>query len=163
MFPWPNSKYITYLNSADTLIYSIGSLYTSIAPCLVLRRVGSAIANSPSLKHKILILNGSNDRETGDYSAVDFIQAITEALNQSEWVDTKPGFYDDKEEYEGFPLPVEKPCHQQVSLPAKHLQSPPSAFITHMIYLSQSSNIVLFSHGRIMYLRLFIRCKCGRK
>ncbi|KAI8138177.1 hypothetical protein BJV82DRAFT_697883 [Fennellomyces sp. T-0311] len=137
VFPWPNPKYIAHLNRADTLVYSIGSLYTSIMPCLILRRVGLTINNSPSLKYKILILNGTNDRETGGYSAVDFIQAITEALNQSKWVDTKPGFYDDKEEYEGYPLPIEKPC-QHVALRAKHLQSPPSAFITHMIYLTQS-------------------------
>ncbi|KXJ89059.1 hypothetical protein Micbo1qcDRAFT_14043 [Microdochium bolleyi] len=64
---WPpaNPKVVrTILDDASAVIYSIGSLYTSIVPSLVLRGVGSALANSRSVKHKILILNSSLDRET---------------------------------------------------------------------------------------------------
>ncbi|KAH7035877.1 uncharacterized protein B0I36DRAFT_97559 [Microdochium trichocladiopsis] len=64
---WPpaNPKVTqTILHSASTVIYSIGSLYTSIVPSLVLRGVGAALASSRTARHKILILNSSLDRET---------------------------------------------------------------------------------------------------
>ncbi|KAG5460509.1 MAG: hypothetical protein BJ554DRAFT_7435, partial [Olpidium bornovanus] len=66
-----------------TLIYSIGSLYTSIHPCLILWGMGKAIAESPSLRHKILLLNSQNDRETPEYTAVDFLRSVAGALDFS--------------------------------------------------------------------------------
>lgn len=83
---YANRKVIETLESASTIIYSIGSLYTSIIPNLILRGVGSAIAN-PSIRHKILILNSTIDRETGPtsdpYTALDFIAAIARACAYS--------------------------------------------------------------------------------
>jgi 2-phospho-L-lactate transferase/gluconeogenesis factor (CofD/UPF0052 family) len=82
--PAPNTKVISSIQDASCVIYSIGSLYTSILPCLILKGVGEAIA-SPSIKYKILILNGSLDRETrvagpaGAFGAKDFIAAIANA------------------------------------------------------------------------------------
>ncbi|KAG0171487.1 hypothetical protein DFQ28_001029 [Apophysomyces sp. BC1034] len=93
IYPVPNPKVISHLSSKRTLIYSIGSLYTSIVPCLILRNVGNTIVQSSSLKHKILMLNGSNDRETTDYTALDFIQTITAALNESQKIDARRAFY----------------------------------------------------------------------
>ncbi|KAF7721494.1 hypothetical protein EC973_004633 [Apophysomyces ossiformis] len=95
IYPWPNPKVIAHLASRRHLVYSIGSLYTSILPCLILRSVGHAIANSPSLKHKILLLNGTPDRETDGYTAMDFIGTITNALNESQLIDARHKFYDD--------------------------------------------------------------------
>ena len=84
--PTPNSKVIDKINSAQCVIYSIGSLYTSIIPCLVLKDVGEAIAN-PDIRFKILILNGSLDRETGPstnpFDAKDFVAAIADACAYS--------------------------------------------------------------------------------
>ena len=81
-----NPKVIDALDSAQCVIYSIGSLYTSIVPSLILRGVGEAIA-SPSIRYKILILNSTIDRETGPstnpYSAKDFIAAIAKACSES--------------------------------------------------------------------------------
>jgi 2-phospho-L-lactate transferase/gluconeogenesis factor (CofD/UPF0052 family) len=81
-----NKQVIEALESASTIIYSIGSLYTSIIPNLILRGVGSAIA-SPAIRHKILILNSTIDRETGPtsnpYSALDFIASIARACAYS--------------------------------------------------------------------------------
>ncbi|KAF5877598.1 putative lppg:fo 2-phospho-l-lactate transferase upf0052 protein [Botrytis fragariae] len=73
--PTPNTKVLSALQDASCVIYSIGSLYTSILPCLILRDVGPAIAD-PKIKFKVLILNGCLDRETPEYTAKDFIQAI---------------------------------------------------------------------------------------
>lgn len=81
-----NPHVISALKEAQAIIYSIGSLYTSIIPSIILKGVGEAIAN-PGIKYKILILNSTNDRETGPssnpYSALDFIAAIAKAGAES--------------------------------------------------------------------------------
>ena len=81
-----NPRVIEALEKSSCLIYSIGSLFTSIIPSLVLRDVGEAVA-SPLIRSKILILNGTTDRETGPstdpYTALDFVAAIANACAQS--------------------------------------------------------------------------------
>ncbi|KAK0550006.1 hypothetical protein OC846_003840 [Tilletia horrida] len=82
IFPRPSSEYLSVLGTAQTLLYSCGSLWTSIIPCLALRNVGSAIALSPTLTHKILLLNTTHDRETNGMDAIGFLRAITDTLNR---------------------------------------------------------------------------------
>ncbi|KAF2851362.1 UPF0052-domain-containing protein [Plenodomus tracheiphilus IPT5] len=81
-----NPMVLGALKEAQAVIYSIGSLYTSIVPSLVLKGVGEAISN-PTIRYKILILNATIDRETGPssapYSALDFVAAITKAGEDS--------------------------------------------------------------------------------
>lgn len=85
--PMANSKVIDAVQKASTIVYSIGSLYTSLVPSLILRGVGAAIANS-GVKHKILILNSSVDRETGPeatpFTATDFVRALARAGAESQ-------------------------------------------------------------------------------
>lgn len=87
---WPvaNPKALAAINASDTVIYSIGSLYTSIVPGVILRGVGAAIA-APGVRYRILILNAKTDRETGPASdrmkARDFVAAIARAGAES-WV-----------------------------------------------------------------------------
>ncbi|KAI9043480.1 gluconeogenesis factor YvcK family protein [Aspergillus affinis] len=84
--PPANPRVLEALRDAQAITYSIGSLYTSIIPSLILRGVGQAIVASPA-RHKILILNGSLDRETGPpsepFTAVEFVEAITRAGEES--------------------------------------------------------------------------------
>ncbi|KAL4891290.1 hypothetical protein BDV59DRAFT_72590 [Aspergillus ambiguus] len=84
--PPANPRVLEALRDAQAVIYSIGSLYTSLVPSLILRGVGQGIVTSPA-RHKILILNGSLDRETGPpsepFTAVDFVDAITRAGEES--------------------------------------------------------------------------------
>lgn len=85
--PFPNPQVISSLRAATSIIYSIGSLYTSLVPSLILRGVGDAIAFGAA-KQKILILNGSLDRETsssagGPYTGMDFVRAIVRACQES--------------------------------------------------------------------------------
>ncbi|KAI8848571.1 hypothetical protein BC829DRAFT_213578 [Chytridium lagenaria] len=142
-FPTLNELAPLHFQRKKTIIYSMGSLYTSLIPCLIVPGVGSSLADDveePSLRlsslpkpvdmvssstsmsppnkgssplrrfvgidsqssldstsspvsfvgnHqssdrvKILLLNGTTDRETDGYSALDFILAITDALNYS--------------------------------------------------------------------------------
>ncbi|KAK0456806.1 UPF0052-domain-containing protein, partial [Armillaria borealis] len=79
--PSPNPDYISSLSTHDILVFSCGSLWTSIIPCLSLRGVATAIARSRTLRAKILLLNTKNDRETDGYTAEDYILAITRTLN----------------------------------------------------------------------------------
>lgn len=84
--PPANPRVLEALQDAQAIIYSIGSLYTSIIPAVILRGVGKHICSSPA-RHKILILNGSLDRETGPpaepFIASDFVEAITRAGEES--------------------------------------------------------------------------------
>lgn len=89
-----NPMVFNALNEAQAVIYSIGSLYTSIVPSLVLKGIGEALSN-PQIRHKILILNSTLDRETGPpsdpYSALDFVAAIAKAgANSKGILETPP-------------------------------------------------------------------------
>lgn len=86
MRPAPNPKVLDAITVAEAVIYSIGSLYTSIVPSLILQGVGAAIARPGAQQYKILILNGSLDRETGGFSASDFIAAVARAGEESRGV-----------------------------------------------------------------------------
>ena len=80
-----NPRALAALRAAHAVVYSVGSLYTSIAPSLVLRGVGAALSPDPSgaAAAKVLVLNGTLDRETGPpraaLSAASFIRAIAAA------------------------------------------------------------------------------------
>lgn len=82
-----NPRALDALRSSSVVIYSIGSLFTSIIPSLVLKGVGDTIASS-FIRSKILILNGTLDRETGPpdnyFSAMDFVAAIANACYESQ-------------------------------------------------------------------------------
>ncbi|KAK4687033.1 hypothetical protein P7C73_g3084, partial [Tremellales sp. Uapishka_1] len=80
VFPEPNPEYLEALNERDVLVYSCGSLWTSIIPCLALRGLATAIGQSKSLKAKVLLLNSKNDRETPDYVASEYINNILDTL-----------------------------------------------------------------------------------
>lgn len=106
--PAANPKILTALSEAKAIIYSVGSLYTSIVPSLVLRGVGDAIA-AAGASTKVLILNGARDRESGPsrnpLDGLDFIQAIAKA------------------------------CTGSQGATGKAQSSPLRAFVTHLIYL----------------------------
>ncbi|ORY17138.1 hypothetical protein BCR34DRAFT_622084 [Clohesyomyces aquaticus] len=84
--PPANPRVLEALDAAQAVIYSIGSLYTSLIPSITLKGVGEALSR-PSIRHKILILNSTNDRETGPssqpFSARDFVAAIAKAATES--------------------------------------------------------------------------------
>ena len=106
-----NPRVIDAIKGAGCVVYSIGSLFTSLIPSLVLRGVGEAIACS-NVKPKILILNGTLDRETGPtthpFTALDFVDAIASACADSR----------------GFPKPRPETWWQ---------------YVTHVIYLDTPS------------------------
>lgn len=82
--PAPNPAFVGALGRCQTLIYSCGSLWTSIIPCLALRSIGTTIATSTKLRYKVLLLNTIHDRETRGMDALDFVSAICDSLNHSD-------------------------------------------------------------------------------
>lgn len=85
--PAPNPAVLGALREASAVVFSIGSLYTSVIPSLILRDVGDAVGD-PSIRFKILILNGSLDRETKavgfSFGAKEFVKAIADACYSSQ-------------------------------------------------------------------------------
>lgn len=86
--PPANPKVLSAIEQAEAVIYSIGSLYTSLTPCLVLRNVGSALAATGRNTPKILLLNGFHDRETGPdhatFTATEFVRAVARSCASSD-------------------------------------------------------------------------------
>jgi len=111
--PSPNPNFLSSLASKAVLVYSCGSLWTSIIPCLAVRGVAAGIARSPSLRAKILLLNCKNDRETDGYTAADYIHAIVRTLNAT---------------YH----------NQSYGIGNTHTTYPVSAFITDLVYLKDT-------------------------
>lgn len=71
-------RVITRLQTSDAVILSIGSLYTSIVPVLLLQGFAT---NMP--RKCVLILNGSSDRETEGMDSCDYVCAVQRALEYS--------------------------------------------------------------------------------
>ncbi|XP_019055762.1 PREDICTED: uncharacterized protein YNL011C isoform X2 [Nelumbo nucifera] len=81
VFPTANPTVLEQLSEVDCIVYAMGSLFTSICPSLVLLGIGEIISSRSCLK--VLLLNGSHDRETSGFSASCFVTAITDALNRT--------------------------------------------------------------------------------
>ncbi|KAF7306414.1 hypothetical protein MIND_00432600 [Mycena indigotica] len=130
--PAPNPAYLSALTNSGMLVYSCGSLWTSIMPCLALRGVAAGIARSRSLKAKVLLLNAKNDRETEGYTAVDYIKAIVNTLN---------AHYD-------------TPSYGLAYGPGSNTTFPVSAFITDLVFLKDTQVFV----DRRQITALGVRC-----
>ncbi|GLU13792.1 hypothetical protein SLE2022_304030 [Rubroshorea leprosula] len=81
VFPAVNSAVLDQLSNVDCIVYAMGSLFTSVCPSLVLLGIGEII--SSRFCPKVLLLNGTHDRETGGFSASCFVTAIADALNRT--------------------------------------------------------------------------------
>ena len=80
VFPRVNHQVLARVGTADAVVYGIGSLWSSICPSLVLSGVGESIADRDCAK--VLMLNGTRDRETTGMGVLDIIYAITSSLNR---------------------------------------------------------------------------------
>lgn len=78
---------LSEIDRCQAIVYGMGSLYTSICPSLCLEGVGERVA--AAAVPKVMLLNGSHDRETassgahdGPMTAADMVQAVCDALNR---------------------------------------------------------------------------------
>ncbi|XP_010052209.3 uncharacterized protein YNL011C isoform X2 [Eucalyptus grandis] len=81
VYPSANPAVLDQLRTVDCIVYAMGSLFTSVCPSLVLLGIGEIISSQAC--PKVLLLNGSHDRETSGFSASSFVTAITDALNRT--------------------------------------------------------------------------------
>ncbi|XVF87350.1 hypothetical protein PTKIN_Ptkin18bG0113100 [Pterospermum kingtungense] len=81
VFPTANAAVLDQLSNVDCIVYAMGSLFTSLCPSLVLLGIGEIISSRSC--PKVLLLNGTHDRETSSFSASSFVTAITDALNRT--------------------------------------------------------------------------------
>lgn len=86
--PTAHNRVVSTLNNAEVIVYSIGSLMTSIVPVVLLKGVGKAIAHEVGCdpgrkKKKALLLNGCEDRETFGMDAVNYIEVIVQLARYS--------------------------------------------------------------------------------
>ncbi|KAI3466728.1 hypothetical protein Pfo_023391 [Paulownia fortunei] len=81
VFPSVNPTVLEQLKSVNCIIFAMGSLFTSICPSLVLLGIGEIISSRSC--PKVLLLNGTHDRETSGFTASCFVTAITDALNRT--------------------------------------------------------------------------------
>ncbi|CDK24632.1 unnamed protein product [Kuraishia capsulata CBS 1993] len=126
IFPAGHPRVLKCLGAADVVIYSIGSLMTSIVPVLILQGVGEAIMKEESQipKKKVLLLNGSLDRETSWLDAGGFLETIASSLRYSMTAQKK---------------------RRASSVPNQGQRDPAnlrvSSFVTHLVHLEPSENI----------------------
>lgn len=85
--PTAHTRVTSTLATSDIIVYSIGSLMTSIVPIVILKGVGRSIAmnlnDESKSKKKIMLLNGCADRETFGMTATDFLRVIVELATYS--------------------------------------------------------------------------------
>ena len=78
--PRVNPAVLARLQTADAVVYGVGSLWSSICPSLIPAGVGEAVAARDCAK--VLMLNGSRDRETTGMGVMDIVRAVTSSLNR---------------------------------------------------------------------------------
>lgn len=88
--PRASAKTLSALQGADVVVYSIGSLWTSIVPVLLLKGVGDVLIKEAQPKSnvsrrplKLLLLNGASDRETRGMTPMDYVGVIRDAVAYS--------------------------------------------------------------------------------
>ena len=150
MLPPANPRAVSAIKEAQAIIFSIGSLYTSLIPSIVLRGVGEALRSTPA-RHKILILNGTLDREVGPsstpFTAFDFVEAIARAGEQSRGAAWRPALRTSRS-VGGFSPPspssersarahlLDAGRTAKANLHASGRQSLYRQYVTHVIHLS---------------------------
>lgn len=80
--PLGNSRAISKLKSADLIIYSIGSLMTSLMPIIILGNFADTICRTTTA-HKVLIINNEYDRETDGIVGVDYIKMVVDSMTRA--------------------------------------------------------------------------------
>ncbi|CAL9734952.1 hypothetical protein MOSE0_G03488 [Monosporozyma servazzii] len=112
--PNANIRAISKIKSADIIVYSIGSVMTSLLPIIILGNLANTILEKEGT-HKVLIINNKYDRETYGLDAIIYVKMIIDSMIRS---------------IIGF--------RQKKGLPIINLRSIPwNKFITDIIYLTK--------------------------
>lgn len=85
--PRASPRTLAALARSDAIVYSIGSLWTSVVPVLLLRGVGEQVVRrrprgQPPVR-KVLLLNSDTDRETRGLDGAGFVRVVVAAVEYS--------------------------------------------------------------------------------
>lgn len=80
--PIGNSRAVIKLREANMIVYSIGSLMTSLLPTLILGNIAETIAERVDA-HKILIVNNKYDRETYGLEGIDYLKMVIDSMSRT--------------------------------------------------------------------------------
>lgn len=131
--PSGNSRAIAKLKKSNMVIYSIGSLFTSLLPIAILGNIAEAISSSKNI-HKVLLINNKYDRETSWLNGLGYVQVFIESMTRAN--------RKYKEAREGIPgsSAHEKMCWKK--------------FVTDIVYLTGSEVKI----NKIDFLKKGIKC-----
>lgn len=80
--PQGNPRAVSKIKRADMVVYSIGSLVTSLLPIVILGNIADIIAESKSTR-KVLLINNSYDRESFWLDGVRYVQLVIESMSRA--------------------------------------------------------------------------------
>ncbi|QLL32100.1 hypothetical protein HG536_0C02690 [Torulaspora globosa] len=80
--PTGNSRVISDIKKADMLVYSIGSLVTSLLPIAILGNIADVILDSKPLR-KVLLLNSRYDRETSWLDGLGYVKLLVDSMSRA--------------------------------------------------------------------------------
>lgn len=80
--PIGNPRVVSKIKKADILVYSIGSLMTSLLPIIILGNIADVISETGNLK-KVLLINNKYDRETFFMSGSAYIKMLVDSMSRA--------------------------------------------------------------------------------
>ncbi|KAL3229617.1 hypothetical protein RNJ44_01753 [Nakaseomyces bracarensis] len=80
--PIGNPRVVSKIKKADMLVYSIGSLMTSLLPVVILGNIADVICETKNLK-KVLLVNNKYDRETFFMSGSAYIKILVDSMSRA--------------------------------------------------------------------------------
>lgn len=80
--PIGNSRVLSKLKKSNLIIYSIGSLMTSLMPILILGNFTDTIVEAKNAR-KILIINNKYDRETFGIEGMNYVKTVVAAMTKA--------------------------------------------------------------------------------
>ncbi|CCE66094.1 hypothetical protein TPHA_0O01250 [Tetrapisispora phaffii CBS 4417] len=82
--PVGNERVKQKIHDADMVVYSIGSLMTSLMPIIILGNIAETLYQSSSKKiKKVLLINNKYDRETYGLSGYEYIKFIVDSMKEA--------------------------------------------------------------------------------
>ena len=113
---------IASIRAADLIVYSIGSLITSLMPSLIVPEIAAAIAANTTAQ-KVLLQNGTYDRESYGLSCEDYTSLVASTLQQA-MAEGKFGF---ESQSESQSIPISQFITHVIRLEDSEIVSRPSA------------------------------------
>lgn len=81
--PSGNARAVSKIKSSHLLVYSIGSLMTSLLPIVILGNIAETVLEAPKSTRKVLLMNSKYDRETFGMDGFQYVHMIIESMTRA--------------------------------------------------------------------------------